>query len=59
MDRFNQIAMSDESLQYHYKGDPPIPIGILGMVDDTLFGSECGNKTSKNNYVINSFMEHI
>ena len=28
------------------------------MVDDTLFGSECGNKTSKNNYVINSFMEH-
>ena len=57
MDRLNQIAISDESLQYNDKEDPTIPIGILGMVDDTLSVSECGIKTIKKNSVINSFME--
>ena len=36
MDKMNKIAMADKSLQYNYKGDSNIPIGVLGMVDDTL-----------------------
>ena len=28
MDRLNKITKSDESLQYLYKGDPTIPIGV-------------------------------
>ena len=57
MDRLNQIAISDESLQYNFKGDLTIPIGILGMVDDILSVSECGIKTIEKTSVINSFME--
>ena len=57
MDTLNRTAITDPSLQYHYKGDPTIPIGVLGMVDDTLAISDCGNKTIRKNAVINSFME--
>ena len=45
MDQLNKTAMSDKSLKYLYKGDPSIPIGILGMVDGTLSVSECGNNS--------------
>ena len=57
MDRLNKIALQDESLQYCYKGDKNIPIGVLGFVDDTLGVSECGKAAIKKNSVINSFMD--
>ena len=57
MDKLNQVAMSDKTLQYHYKGDQNIPIGVLGMVDNTLGVSECGKQAIRKNSVINSFME--
>ena len=57
MDRLNKLALSDESLQYKYKGDPNIPIGVLGFVDDTLGISECGINSIRKNSVINSFIE--
>ena len=57
MDKLNKTATADKSLQYNYKGDPDIPIGILGMVDDTLAISECGNSAIRKNAVVNSFIE--
>ena len=57
MDTMNQMAMSDKTLQYNYKGDPSIPIGILGMVDDTLGVTKCGKEAIRKNAFINSFME--
>ena len=57
MDRLNKMALSDVTLQYKYKGDPSIPIGVLGFVDDTLGVSECGNNAIRKNSVINSFIE--
>jgi hypothetical protein len=57
MDKLNKITMSDTQLQYKYKGDSNIPIGVLGMVDDTLGVSECGNDSIKKNAAINSFVE--
>ena len=57
MDKLNQIAMSDKTLQYYYKGDQNIPIGVLGMVDDTLGVSICGQRAIRKNSVINSVME--
>jgi hypothetical protein len=57
MDRLNKITQSDISLQYLYKGDPTIPVGVLGMVDDTLAVAECGQNSIKKNSVINSFIE--
>ena len=57
MDKLNQIAMDKRSLQYKYMGDPNIPIGVLGMVDDTLAVSECGYQAIRKNAVVNSFME--
>ena len=44
MDQINKTALPDKTLQYQYKRDPNIPIAILGMVDDTLGVSECGNQ---------------
>ena len=32
------------SVQYFYRGDPKIPIGVLGMIDDTLAVTKCGNE---------------
>ena len=49
--------MADKSLQYYYKEDQNIPIGIRGMVDDTLRISKCGNQAIKLNSVINSFIQ--
>ena len=57
MDKLNQIAMDERALQYKYMGDPNIPIGVLGMVDDTLAVSECGYQAVRKNAVVNSFME--
>ena len=47
MDRLNQTCMSDRCLQYNYRGDPSVPMGVLGMVDDTLSVSECDTDTIK------------
>ena len=57
MDMLNKTALADTSLQYKYKGDESIPIGVMGFVDDTLGVSECGNAAIRKNAVINSFME--
>ena len=57
MDRLNKTALLDKTLQYCYKGDSNIPIGVLGFVDDTLGVSECGKAAIKKNAVINSFMD--
>ena len=57
LDRLNKIIMSQEELQYHYKGDKNVPIGIRGMVDDTLGVSKCGSTAVQLNSVVNSFIE--
>ena len=57
IDILNKIAISDDTLQYGYKEDSNIPIGVLGMVDNTLAVSECGNPSIKKNAVINSFVD--
>ena len=57
MDKLNKITSSDTKLQYKYKGDSNIPIGVLGFVDDTLGVSECGKESIKKNSFINSFIE--
>ena len=57
MDKLNKLTLSDKQLQYKYIGDPNIPIGVLGMVDDTLGVSNCGNDSIKKNAIINSFVE--
>ena len=43
MDRLIKTGLSEEALQYFYKGDKPIPIGVRGMVDDTLGVQKCGS----------------
>ena len=43
MDKLNKMALAEYKLQYKYKDNPSIPIGVLGFVDDTLCISECGN----------------
>ena len=57
MDQLNKTSVSDQSLQYYYRGDTNIPIGILGMVNDTLAVAECGNNSIRKNAVVNSFVE--
>ena len=57
MDTMNKIMRPKDSLSYKYRGDPQIPIGVLGMVDDTLGVSECGKDAVEKNSVINSFVE--
>ena len=57
LDRLNKIILSEEELQYHYKGDKNVPIGIRGMVDDTLGVSKCGSTSVHLNSIINSFIE--
>ena len=49
--------MSNKLLQYYYKEDKSIPIGVRGMVDDTIGVSKCGNTAVQLNSVINSFIE--
>ena len=57
MDRLNKTVLSNSDLQYYYKGDMNIPIGVRGMVDDTLGISKCGTNAVKLNSTINSFIE--
>jgi Pyruvate/2-oxoacid:ferredoxin oxidoreductase gamma subunit len=57
MDKLNKICKEKNSLQYHYKRDTNITIGVLGMVDDTLVPAECGVKYVEKNSVVNSFIE--
>jgi hypothetical protein len=57
MDRLNKTVLSNSELQYYYKGDMNIPIGVRGMVDDTLGISKCGASAVKLNSTINSFIE--
>ena len=57
MDQLNKSLLQDEELTYKYKVDDSIAIGVLGMVDDTLSISKCGNTTVKKNAVINYFVE--
>ena len=57
MDTLNQKVMAEKGLQYHYKEDKNIPIGVRGMVDDTLGISNCGNEAIALNSAINSFIQ--
>ena len=57
MDRLNKIMLSKEGLQYNYRGDENIPIGVMSMVDDTLQVQECGTKSVSCNSVVNSYVE--
>ena len=57
MDKLNKICKENNSLQYKYKGDENITIGVLGMVDDTLVPAECGVTSVEKNAVVNSFIE--
>ena len=59
MDRFYKLALSDVSLQYKYKGDPNVPIGVLGFLDDTLGISECGDNVIRKNSIITLFIENL
>ena len=52
-----QVHTQTKIFFYYYRGDDNIPIGVLGMVDDTLSFSKCGNSSVKKNAVINSFVE--
>ena len=51
------IFTSDRTLTYHYKSDPNIQIGVLGMIDDTLAITKCGNNSVRKNAILNSFVE--
>ena len=42
---------------YKYRGKPDIAIGVLGMIDENLGISECGNNSIAKNAVINLFVE--
>ena len=57
MDTLNKHMKTNPALLYKYKGDPNIEIGVLGMVDDTLGVTNCGEESIKKNSVINSFVE--
>ena len=57
MDTLNKIMKNKESLEYKYRNDPNITIGVIGMIDDTLAVAECGASSVEKNSVVNSFME--
>ena len=57
MDRLNKIILPQDNLTYHYKGDPSVKIGVLGMVEDNLAIGKCGTSSLQKNSVINSFIE--
>ena len=57
MDQLNKIILQQDHLAFRYKNNPNIKIGVLGMVDDTLSISRCGNSSVQKNSVINSFIE--
>ena len=57
MDTLNKTVMSNRSLQYFYKGDQNIPIGVRGTVDDTLGFLNCGIEAIGLNAAIHFFVE--
>ena len=42
MDTLNKIILEQRDLNYKYRRDPGIEIGVMGMVDDNLCISKCG-----------------
>ena len=48
MDKLNKELMKEYHLEYYYKNDKEIPIGVLGMVDDQLDIAECGDQAIQN-----------
>ena len=58
MDKLNKLLLQKEQTSYFYLGGKNIPIGALGMIDDTLSISNCGGQSVKKNAVINSFIEN-
>ena len=55
MDNLPRTAYSEGKLLYKYKGHVEVP--PLGMVDDILTISKCGNDSVVSNAVINTFTE--
>ena len=55
MDKIGKNAYLSKNAIYTYKGSVEIP--PLGMVDDELIISECGNDSVMTNSVINTFIE--
>jgi hypothetical protein len=58
MDKLNKTMLKEDNLRYHYKNDHNIPIGVLGMVDDTVDIARCGSQSIQKNAVLNSFIEN-
>ena len=52
MDKLNKVMLKEDHLKYFYRNDQDIPIGVLGMVDDQLDISECGNQAVQKNAVL-------
>ena len=44
MDQINKVMLKEDNLEYYYQKDKDMPIGVLGMVDDTLDISKCGHQ---------------
>ena len=55
MDKLNKEMLKEDTLKYYYQKDKDIPIGVLGMVDDTIDISECGHQAVQKNAILNSF----
>ena len=55
-DSFNRNIFEKPDLQYFYKDDIDIPIGMLCFVDDTLSIQKCGPKSIEKNAASNSFV---
>ena len=58
MDILNKVMLKEDYLKYVYRNDKDIPTGVLGMFDDQLDISECGNQAVQKNAVLNSFIEN-
>ena len=53
----DKLVTKNPALQYSYKNDPNITLGVNGIVDDILAISEGGKNSIVKNAVINSFIE--
>ena len=53
MDTLNKIMKNKESLEYKYRNDPNITIGVIGMIDETLAVAKCGASSVEKNSVVN------
>ena len=56
-DSFNRIHEKYPQLNYFYKNDKNIQIGMLGFVDDTLSIQKFGNLAIEKNAASNSFVD--